>query len=371
MNKLFKFFMFWSIPLLSVMLVSCGDDSDDPDPIVEAPSITSVAPGEAAVGDMVTITGANLADVTDVRFGTVDADFTADNSTTISVTVPQVEAGAQTITVVGPGGNDTFAFTVTDPTAPTFVSFSPASGGVGTVVTIVGTNLDRIASVSLGDVDATSDWAVAEDGNTATFSVPEGAASGTITLVDDNGAELTNATSFTIVEEGNTVADYNVTVRAQGVRNDEGEVTAFSADGETYTLVEGVEMGEDIDFIAADSGGDDNLDLFSPAHEGWLEGNYFEDSEDAPVEWSVRNQTQMRRLEEGEIDFENATAEEINALELGEEWEERISVDDGVGAVILFLTAEGQKGIIRWTDHDPIEADTKNDAFIFDIKVVE
>lgn len=354
---------------MTAMLVGCGEDEPDPEPLV--PSVTSVSPGEGDPGSVVTITGTNLQDVTAVRFGAMDAEFTADNSTTVTATVPAtIEAGTQTITVVAPGGEDTFAFTVTDPTAPTFVSFSPASGSVGDQVSVVGTNLDRITSARLGAVDIT-DWAAGADGNTATFSVPEGAESGTITLVVDNGDELVSAESFTIVAAGSTMAEYTVVTRAQGARNDEGEVTAFNAQGEVFTLQQGVEEGEDIDFITADSGGDDNLDLFSPSHEGWLEGNYFEDSDDVAVEWSARNNTQMRLLEPGEVDFDAADADVINALEIGDSPSGRISPDDqGVGAVILFLTAEGQKGLVRWSEHEP-GAESKTDTFTFDIKVLE
>jgi hypothetical protein len=378
MNKLFKFFIFLSIPLMSAMLVGCGEDEPDPEPLV--PSITSVSPGEGDPGSVVTITGTNLQDVTAVRFGAMDAEFTADNSTTVTATVPAtIEAGTQTITVVAPGGEDTFTFMVTDPRAPTFVSFSPASGSVGDQVSVVGTNLDRITSARLGAVDIT-DWAAATDGNTATFSVPEGAESGTITLVVDNGDELVSTESFTVVAPGSTIVESRAVVNAQGVRNDEGMVTAFNAQGETFTLAQGAEgnVSEDIDFIAADSGGDNNLDLFSPSHEGWLEGNYFEDSNDQPVNWAVRNQTQMRLLTAGEVDFDNITAEELNAMEIGDSPSLRVSPDkadppqQSEGAVILFLTAEGQKGLVRLTEHDPNEAaGTKTDIFTFDIKVLE
>lgn len=378
MNKLLKFFMFLSIPLMSVMLVSCGDD--EPDPVPAVPSITSVSPAEADPGDVVTITGNNLAGVTNVTFGATEATFNADNNTTITATVPATAAaGAQTITVVAPGGEDTFAFTVTDPTAPTFTSFSPSSGRVGDEVSVVGTNLDRISAARLGAVDIT-DWAAGADGNSATFTVPEGAETGTITLVVDNGDELVSTETFTVEAPGSTIVESTAVVNAQGVRNDEGMVTAFNAEGETFTLQQGTEegVGEDIDFIAADSGGDNNLDLFSPSHEGWLEGNYFEDSNDAPVVWTARNQTQMRLLAEGEVDFDNITPEELNAMEIGDSPSLRVSPDkadppqQSEGAVILFLTAEGQKGLVRLTKHDPNEAaGTKTDIFTFDIKVLE
>ncbi|WP_017730487.1 IPT/TIG domain-containing protein [Nafulsella turpanensis] len=379
MNKLLKFFMFFTIPLLAGIMVSCGDDAPVVEPAV--PSITAVDPAEGLPGTVVTITGTDLEDVTEVRFGTMDAegfDPANNTATSLTATVPAgIAAGAQTITVVSPGGEDTFLFTVLEEEVemPEITSFAPATGVVGDEVTVTGANLDLATSAFLGEVEII-DWAAAADGASATFTVPEGAVTGPIVLVTAAGDEIVSASDFTVETDGGgetgTIVDYNVVVYAQGLRNDEGVPTAFSADGQVFTLLEGVTEGASIDFIATDSGGDNELDLFSPSHTGWLEGNYFEDSEDQPVTWSARNETEMEILPASEVDFENITAEELMAMELGEAVTLRAEIQDTDRAdnVILFVTAEGEKGLLRWTEHDP-GADSKEDAFTFEIKVIE
>ena len=383
MNKLFKFFMFLTIPLLTGMMVSC-DGEDEPEPVT--PVITAVSPEEGLPGTVVTITGTDLEDVSEVRFGTMDAegfDPANNTATSISATVPEgIGAGAQTITVVGPGGEDTFLFTVLpeEVVMPVITSFAPPSGVVGDEVTVTGTDLDLVTSAMIGEV-AITDWSVAADGTSATFTVPEGAITGPIVLMTAAGDEVSSTDNFTVDsgEEPGTelVVTEDLNVFAQGNRNDEGVVTAFSAEGQTYTIVEGTdpEVGAEIDFITADSGGDNELDLFSPnydelAGDDWLTGNYFEDEEDQPINWPVLNSTKMRLITaEDAIDFDNATVDQINALEIAEP-EYRIEVEPAnIGAVIFFITAEGEKGLLRYDASDL--AAEKADMFTFDIKLVQ
>lgn len=377
MNKLFKFFLVFTFPLLAGIMVSCGDDTAEEEPLV-APSITAVNPTEGLPGTVVNITGTDLADVTEVRFGTMDADGfnpASNTATSISATVPAgIAAGAQTITVVGPGGEDTFLFTVLAEEMPVITSFAPGSGAVGTAVTVTGTDLDLATGAMLGEV-AITDWAAATDGTSATFTVPEGAVTGRIVLMTESGEEVTSASDFTVEtggggETGTIVESTDVVVSAQGNRNDEGVVTAFAADGTVYTLAEGVTVGEEIDFITADSGGDNELDLFSPSYDDWLPGNYFEDSEDQPVTWSYENTTAMRLIEEGEIDFATATAEEIMALEItGDPVYRMRLLPEQIGSVVFFITEEGEKGLLHYKASDLAEG--KVDQFTFDIKVVQ
>ena len=393
MNKLFKFFMFLSIPLLSLMAVSCGDDDVDdvPEPVL-VPSITGVSPTEGLPGTVITITGTNLEEVDAVQFGDIDAEgFNSANNTatTITVTVPAAAVpGAQVITVTSPDGSDTFDFTVLEEEEPaaelTIVSFDPLEGPVNTPVTITGTNFvaENIESIMLGEMEL-EDFEVV-DAETITFTIPEGAQTGTITITPVEGDPVVSIHSFTVTEVDPTasiVTHADVVVNAQGVRNDEGMVTAFSAEGETFTLQDGTDpaISMMIDFIATDSGGDNGLDLFSPSDEGWLEGNYFEDSDDLPVVWETRNLTKMVHLEDQGADFfENITVEELAALSIGSEYETRIEIqpnEDGtpnVPQVILFETAEGQKGLVLYKGHNPnAEEGTKTDIFTFDIKVLE
>ena len=374
---------------MSVMVVSCGDDEEEPEPLV-APVVTAVNPVEGLPGTVVTITGTDLQDVSTVRFGSLDAaDFNPGNNTatTITVTVPDNAApGATTITVTSPGGSDTFDFTVLEEeepvVAPTITSFDPMEGPVGTTITITGTGFaaDNIESIMMGEM-AIEDFTVVDE-NTVTFAVPEGAETGTITITPVEGEAVVSIHSFTVTEVDPTatiVEHTDVVVNAQGVRNDEGMVTAFSAEGETFTLQDGTDeaISAEIDFIAADSGGDEGLDLFSPSHESWLPGNYFEDSDDMPVVWPVRNLTKMVHLEDQGADFfENITAAELAALTIGEEYETRIEIQPVDGApnvpqVILFETAEGEKGLVLYKGHNPnAEEGSKADIFTFDIKVL-
>ncbi len=382
MNKLFKLFMFLAIPLMSVMVIGCSDDdADDVQP--QAPSITSVTPSQALPGTVVTISGTNLEDVTSVRFGSMDAaGFNSANNTATSITatVPAgIAAGAQNITVTSPGGSDTFNFTVLEDQSAmmTITSISPTTGPVGTEVTITGTNFadEDIASISMGEMEIET-YTVAS-GTSITFTVPEGAQTGAITITPTEGDPITSSEQFTVTTEGETgtLTTYaDIVVNAQGNRNDEGVVTAFSAEGETFTLAQGLEEANStkIDFIAADSGGDDELDLFSPAGNDWLTGNYYEDSDDMPVEWPVMNETRMMIVEGMDAaGFEAATAEEVSAMSVGEDFTLRVQTPDP-GVVILFETTDGKKGLLLWKAHDPnTDAGSKADIFTFDIRVLE
>ena len=63
------------------------------------------------------------------------------------------------------------------------------------------------------------------------------------------------------------------------------------------------------------------------------------------------------------------TVEQINAMEIAEP-DYRIEVEEtNIGAVIFFITEEGEKGLLRYeaSDLNP----EKDDMFTFDIKVVQ
>ncbi|AHM58492.1 hypothetical protein D770_01090 [Flammeovirgaceae bacterium 311] len=255
------------------------------------------------------------------------------------------------------------------------LTFTPADGPVGTQVTAnftVHTLAEgEVASLMLGDMEIT-DYSLAANGRTITFTVPEGAVTGALTLTPVNEEPVVSATPFTVTEKPKEiVAHTNVVVNAQGNRNDEGVVTAFSAEGETFTLAQGMDEGvsENIDFIAADSGGDNGLDLFSPGGNSWLDNNYYKD-----LSWPVKNETKMLLLADKDAAyFESVTAEELNAMSVGTDFKKRIEVaDGGVGSVILFETADGKKGLVYVKAHDPnTAAGSKADIFTFDIKVLE
>src|SRR5207245_137033 len=102
---------------------------------------------------IVTITGTSFTGATAVAFNGAGASFTVSSDTAIQATVP---AGATTgpLSVTTPGGTGTSSGAFTVSTPPTIASFAPASGSVGTSVTISGTNLTGATAVAFNGVSA-------------------------------------------------------------------------------------------------------------------------------------------------------------------------------------------------------------------------
>lgn len=198
MNKRLTKTLFLMLTMLSVLIVGCSDD-DEEGSIGIVPAISTISPTEGPVGTVVTITGINLAEATSVTFGDVTATITDNTPTSITTTVPaEAEEGEQTITVTTAGGKGTKMFTVTAtvPDAPTIASVSPESleGEVGSEVTITGENLEG-AEVYFGEVLVTE--VSASSATEITFTIPEGAETGIITIKTAGGEVATE--EFTII----------------------------------------------------------------------------------------------------------------------------------------------------------------------------
>jgi len=148
---------------------------------------------EGKVGKTIEILGQGLTGTTKVSFHGVSATtFSVVSDTYLTVVVP---AGATTgsVTVSTPGGKLTSnrVFRVT----PAILSFSPASGPVGTPVTITGTSFTGAKKVTFGGVKATT-FSVDSD-TQITATVPTGAKTGKIQVTTPGGT-ATSATDFTV-----------------------------------------------------------------------------------------------------------------------------------------------------------------------------
>jgi len=161
--------------------------------VVLPPTLTTFTPSSGPVGTSVAISGTNFTGATAVAFNGVSASFTVVSDTSIQATVP---AGATTgpLSVTTPAGTATGsgAFTVVPP--PTIASFTPASGPVGTSVTISGTNFTGATAVAFNGVSAS--FTVGSD-TSIQATVPAGATTGPLGVTTPAGT-ATTPNNFTV-----------------------------------------------------------------------------------------------------------------------------------------------------------------------------
>lgn len=120
-----------------------------------APTITSIAPTSGPLsGASITVTGTNFGTSSEVRIGSTTVSFSVLSSTTITFTAPASTAGQRDIQITNQVGTATLTGAFTYVAPPTLASISPVLVTVngGTIVTLVGTNLNNATSVNLGSL---------------------------------------------------------------------------------------------------------------------------------------------------------------------------------------------------------------------------
>ena len=157
------------------------------------PSIGGFGPPNAAARATVTVTGTSFAGATQVKLGGANVNFSVTSNTTLTFTVPVGSAGGA-IQVIAPGGSATSGGSLVILPPPAISSISPASGPVGTTVTITGTNLGGTVGVMLGSVVTVP---TSVSGSSVTFTIPPGAASGHVKVLTTSGS-ATSTDTFTV-----------------------------------------------------------------------------------------------------------------------------------------------------------------------------
>jgi hypothetical protein len=166
------------------------------------PTVTDVSPssGSTAGGTSVTITGTDFTGATAVSFGASPAaSFAVNGSTAISAVSPAEAAGTVDVTVTTGSGttatsaSDRFTF-VAAAAPPTITAVSPTQAAVGSTIAVTGTNFGGATSVRLNGRSAA--YTVVSSSR-LTFTVPQGATSGTITVTTAAGA-ATSTQSVTV-----------------------------------------------------------------------------------------------------------------------------------------------------------------------------
>ena len=144
------------IATLSFFTLSCNDDDNNND--TNKPELASILPAEVHVGETVTLNGKNFNDGatdTKVSIGGTACKVAGGTETTISVEVPELEAGTYDVTATV-SGETTKSVKLTvleaqvDPMK--FTGFSPTEGKYQDVITISGENFDKNVKVKINNV---------------------------------------------------------------------------------------------------------------------------------------------------------------------------------------------------------------------------
>src|SRR6185436_6973463 len=146
-----------------------------------------------------------------VEFNGVSATFTVDSATRIATTVP---AGATTgrVKVTTPAGGATSATDFVVLITPAITGFTPASGVVGTRVTVTGVNFTGATLVQFNGVNAPA--YTVDSASQISVTVPVGASSGRISVTTPAGTAI-SAASF-IVTTLPAIAGFTPTTGAVG-----------------------------------------------------------------------------------------------------------------------------------------------------------
>jgi hypothetical protein len=148
-----------------------------------APVVNSFSPLSGPAGTVVAVTGNNFENITDVFFNGIKAKtFTMQSTTSLEATVP-AGAGPGLITVASAIGSGSSSYTFMVTPLVTFVR--PASGMVGTSVTIDGSDFTGVTDVTFDNVSA--NFSITND-TQITTTVPQTATSGYLVVSNSAGS---------------------------------------------------------------------------------------------------------------------------------------------------------------------------------------
>lgn len=169
---------------------------------VVVPSGVTVVSSSVKAGSELVLSGSDLDLVTSVSFPTVEdgtmvdgGDFTAGTSELQLTAVPETAVDGNLLLNMANGMNVEVSYTLVKPIV---TSYSPATVSAGASLTIIGTDLDLVESVSFGGGSAV----VPDEGGTSTsltVTVPMDSQSGTVVLTLSNGTSV-DAGTLTINE---------------------------------------------------------------------------------------------------------------------------------------------------------------------------
>ena len=174
-------------------------------PTVVTPTIATLTPNSQVVGGpavTLTIAGTGFTATATVNFNGVSYAQTSSTATSLVVTIPAAAlatVGVFPVTVTNSAGtSNALSFTVSAPPVPTITSFTPATGGPGTAVTITGTNFTGATAVRIGSFAIPNYTVVSATSITLVLPNGTGSVSGFISVITPGGT-ATSASTFNLV----------------------------------------------------------------------------------------------------------------------------------------------------------------------------
>ena len=194
-----------------------------------APTLSTFSPALGPALTTVTLTGLNFAGVSSVAFNGVPASFSVDSESQITATLP-FGAGTGPITVTTANGVAVSAshFTVIALPPPSVLRYSPTSGPVGATVTVTGSNMTSISSVTFNGIAASF---TSGSSTQIIATVPAGATSGPIVVSNPSGGGA-GAGSFYVTAGSGTATLYST-----GFETSEGYVSGALAGQKGWVAV--------------------------------------------------------------------------------------------------------------------------------------
>ena len=143
------------------------------------PAVTAVSAANVAVGGSLVVTGTNLSRVTAFQVGGVNVAASASSDTSVTLAMPGVPVTGA-LSVVSASGTATTSYNVNVYLPLSVSSVAPATGGVGSSVTIAGGGMGAVTAVQFGNGAAATPQS--QTAGSVTVVVPTGAATGALTV---------------------------------------------------------------------------------------------------------------------------------------------------------------------------------------------
>ncbi|OEZ89105.1 IPT/TIG domain protein [Janthinobacterium sp. HH106] len=143
------------------------------------PAVTAVSAANVAVGGRLVVTGTNLSRVTAFQVGGVNVAASASSDTSVTLAMPGTPVTGA-LSLVSASGTATTSYNVNVYLPLSVSSIAPATGGVGSSVTIAGGGMGAVTAVQFGSGAAATPQS--QTAGSVTVVVPAGAATGALTV---------------------------------------------------------------------------------------------------------------------------------------------------------------------------------------------